>query len=251
MLAVRIIPCLDVQDGRVVKGVRFRELRDAGNPVKLARLYNDQGADEIVFLDIAATPRSRCTVLGIAEQVSRQVFVPLTVGGGVRSLDDVRRLLGAGADKVAICSAALDRPEFIAEAAETMGSQCVVLSIDAKARGRAAWTAYRSGGREDTGVDALEWARRGQSLGAGEILLNSIDRDGTREGYDLEMLRRVSDAVSIPVIASGGAGSLRQIARAVHDGRADAVLVASLLHGREHTVAGIKRYLSKKGVNVR
>ncbi len=251
MLAVRVIPCLDVQDGRVVKGVRFRDLRDAGDPVELAKLYNDQGADEIVFLDIAATPRSRRTVLDIVEKVSRQVFVPLTVGGGVRSLGDVRLLLEAGADKVAICSAALDRPELIAEAAGTVGSQCVVLSIDAKARGEAAWTAYRSGGREDTGVDALDWARRGQALGAGEILLNSIDRDGTRQGYDLELLRRVSDAASIPVIASGGAGSLGQIARAVHDGRADAVLVASLLHGREHTVAGIKGYLREKGVNVR
>jgi len=251
MLAVRVIPCLDVQDGRVVKGVRFRDLRDAGDPVELAKLYNDQGADEIVFLDIAATPRSRRTVLDIVEKVSRQVFVPLTVGGGVRSLGDVRLLLGAGADKVAICSAALDRPELIAEAAGTVGSQCVVLSIDAKARGEAAWTAYRSGGREDTGVDALDWARRGQALGAGEILLNSIDRDGTRQGYDLELLRRVSDAASIPVIASGGAGSLGQIARAVHDGRADAVLVASLLHGREQTVAGIKGCLREKGVNVR
>lgn len=251
MLAVRVIPCLDVQDGRVVKGVRFRDLRDSGDPTDLAKRYNDQGADEIVFLDIAATPRSRRTVLDIVERVSRQVFVPLTVGGGVRSLDDVRRLLGAGADKVAICSAALDRPELIREAAETVGSQCIVLSIDAKSRGDGAWTAYRAGGREDTGVDALDWARRGQALGAGEILLNSIDRDGTRAGYDLELLRRVADAASIPVIASGGAGDLGQIVRAVLDGRADAVLVASLLHDREQTVAGIKDHLRGKGVNVR
>ena len=235
----------------MVKGIRFRGLRDAGDPVELARLYNDQGADEIVFLDIAATPRSRRTVLDVVEKVSRQVFVPLTVGGGVRSLADVRSLLAAGADKVAICSAALDRPELIAEAAGTVGSQCVVLSIDAKARAEGAWTAYRAGGREDTGVDALDWVLRGQALGAGEILLNSIDRDGTREGYDLELLRRVADMASIPVIASGGAGNLAQIARAVADGRADAVLVASLLHGREQTVAGIKSYLREKGVNVR
>jgi len=250
MLAARVIPCLDVQDGRVVKGVRFRDLMDAGDPVDLAKMYNDQGADEIVFLDIAATARSRQTVLDIVEQVSRQVFVPLTVGGGIRSVSDVRLVLQAGADKVAVCSAALDRPELIAEAAETLGSQCVVLSIDAKRRG-ASWSAFRSGGREDTGVDALEWALRGERLGAGEILLNSIDRDGTREGYDIELLRRVSEAASIPVIASGGAGNLEQIVEAIRAGRADAVLVASLLHGHEHTVPDIKKYLREKGVNVR
>ncbi len=250
MLAARVIPCLDVQDGRVVKGVKFRDLRDAGDPVELAKMYDDQGADEIIFLDIAATVRSRRTVLDIVEKVSRQVFVPLTVGGGVRSLPDVLSLLQAGADKVAICSAALDRPELISEAAETVGSQCIVLSIDAKRRG-ASWSAHRSGGREDTGVDALEWALRGERLGAGEILLNSIDRDGTREGYDLELLRRVSTAASIPVIASGGAGSLEQMVEALGAGRADAVLVASLLHGRELTVPDIKKYLRGKGVNVR
>jgi cyclase len=213
-------------------------------------MYNDQGADEIIFLDIAATPLSRRTVLDIVEKVSRQVFVPLTVGGGIRTLADIRQALEAGADKVAICSAALDRPELIAAAAEAVGSQCTVLSVDVRRSG-ASWSAFRAGGREDTGVDALEWVRRGQSLGAGEILLNSIDRDGTREGYDLDLLRRVSEAVSVPVIASGGAGSLEQIARAIHEGGADAVLVASLLHGREHTVAGIKRHLREKGVHVR
>ncbi len=250
MLAVRVIPCLDVQDGRVVKGTRFRDLRDAGDPVELARRYNDQGADEIVFLDIAATPRSRRTVLDLVERVSREVFVPLTVGGGVRSVADIRRLLEAGADKVAICSAALDRPALLGEAAEAVGSQCTVLSVDAKRRG-ASWTAYRAGGREDTGIDALDWVRRAQELGAGEVLLNSIDRDGTRAGYDHELLRRVTAAVSVPVIASGGAGSLGQIVEAVRAGGADAVLVASLLHDGEHTVADIKRYLRREGVNVR
>jgi cyclase len=250
MLAARVIPCLDVQDGRVVKGVQFKRLRDAGDPVELAKAYNDQGADEIIFLDIAATPRSRQTVSDIVERVSRQVFVPLTVGGGVRSLADIRLLLEAGADKVAICSAALDRPELISEAAAVVGSQCVVLSIDAKRSG-ASWSAYRSGGREDTGVDALAWALKGQSLGAGEILLNSIDRDGTQEGYDLELLRRVSEGATVPVIASGGAGNLGQIAEAILTGRADAVLIASLLHDRRLTVADIKNRLREKGVNVR
>lgn len=250
MLAARVIPCLDVQDGRVVKGVRFKDFWDAGDPVELAKAYNDQGADEIVFLDIAATPHSRRTVLDIVEKVSREVFVPLTVGGGIRAVADIRRALEAGADKVAVCSAAIDRPELITEAAEAVGSQCTVLSVDARRTG-ASWTAFRAGGRQDTGVDALEWARRGQALGAGEILLNSIDQDGTREGYDLELLRRVAAAASVPVIASGGAGSLAQIAQAIQEGAADAVLVASLLHGREQTVAGIKSYLRRKGVNVR
>jgi cyclase len=251
MLAVRVIPCLDVQDGRVVKGVRFRDLRDAGDPVELAKLYNDQGADEIVFLDIAATPRSRRTVLDIVEKVSRQVFVPLTVGGGVRSLGDVRLLLGAGADKVAICSAALDRPELIAEAAGTVGSQCVVLSIDAKARGEAAWTAYRSGGREDTGVDALDWARRGQALGAGEILLNSIDRDGTKSGFDLELIRAVKAAVSIPVIASSGAGTPEHFAEVFDNTSVEAALAAGIFHRREVPIAAVKNHLRARGIETR
>jgi len=250
MLTLRIIPCLDVEDGRVVKGVKFKNIRDAGDPLTLASLYDEQGADEIIFLDIAATYKSRKTMIEVVEEVSKEVFVPLTVGGGIRSLQDMRDLLNAGADKVSICSAALKNPELIQEGAQVFGSQCVVLSIDAQ-RVRDSWNAFVKGGREDTGRDVLEWAKTGEMLGAGEILLNSMDADGTREGYDLSLTQQVSSRVSIPVIASGGAGSLNQIYEAVEIGGADAVLVASLLHYREYSILDIKDHLRRKGVPIR
>lgn len=250
MLTVRIIPCLDVEEGRVVKGIRFKGLKDAGDPVSLASSYNDQGADEIVFLDIGASYRSRKTMVEVVERVSRRVFVPLTVGGGIRTVEDMRLLLQSGADKVAVCSAALKTPGLISEGAGVFGSQCIVLSIDAKRCGNV-WTAYSHGGRLDTGMDVLEWARQGQDLGAGEILLNSIDADGTRHGYDLELLRKVSEDLTIPVIASGGAGNMEHIYDAIVRGKADAALLASLFHYKEYTVGDIKNYLRKKGVRVR
>ncbi len=250
MLTTRIIPCLDVEDGQVVKGVRFEALRRAGDPVELAKLYNEQGADEIVFLDIGASYRSRRTMLEVVERVSDCVFVPLTVGGGIRNIQEMRDALNAGADKVAICTAALETPELINEGAARFGSQCIVLSIDAKRVGDR-WHAFAKGGRLDTGVDAVDWAREAERRGAGEILLNSIDRDGTGTGYDLELTRRVADSVSIPVIASGGAGTLDQLYQAVVDGHADAVLLASLLHYQAYTVADIKRYLKQKGLHIR
>ena len=214
MLATRVIPCLDVDFGRVVKGIKFRDIRDAGDPVELAREYNRQGADEITFLDIGASARSRDTMVDVVERVSVVVFVPLTVGGGIRSVDDMRRILNAGADKVAVCTAALRHPDLLKEGANLFGSQCIVLSVDAQRAGDS-WHAYARGGREDTGRDVLEWVREAEALGAGEILLNSIDRDGTREGYDLELVRRVCESVSIPVIASGGAGTPEQVSLAV------------------------------------
>jgi cyclase len=250
MLTTRIIPCLDVEDGRVVKGTRFTDLRDAGDPVDLAREYDRQRADELIFLDIGATYRSRKTMLEVVEKVSREVFIPLTVGGGVTSISDMRRLLLAGADKVSVCSAALLNPQLLTDAAGIFGSQCVVLSVDAKRTGDS-WQCYIKGGRENTGVDALEWAVLAVEKGAGEILLNSIDQDGTQAGYDLELTRRVSEAVSVPVIASGGAGTLEQVAEAVTLGRADAVLLASLLHYRTLSVPQIKAYLKQKGMAVR
>jgi cyclase len=250
MLAVRVIPCLDVDGGQVVKGVGFEDLRPAGDPVELAGTYDDQGADELCFLDIGATPASRETLVSLVARVSERTFIPLSVGGGVRSVEDMRRLLLAGADKVAVCSAALRDPELIREGARVFGSQCVVLSIDAKRAGRS-WHAWRNGGREDTGVDAVAWAARAAELGAGEILLNSIDRDGTKAGYDLDLLRAVAGAVTVPVIASGGAGSLGQVLAAVREGRADAVLLASMFHERKLTVGDVKSYLDGKGVPVR
>lgn len=250
MLAIRVIPCLDVEDGKVVKGIKFKNIRNAGDPVTLAKMYDEWGADEIIFLDIGATYRSRKIVLDVVEQVSISVFVPLTVGGGIRNSQDMRDLLNAGADKVSICSAALENPEIISEGARIFGSQCIVLSIDAKKTG-GSWHAFVKGGREDTERDALEWAKIGESLGAGEILLNSIDMDGTKSGYDLELTRKVSESVSIPVIASGGAGNLRQIYEAVQIGKADAVLIASLLHYKKLTISDIKGYLKKRGVPVR
>jgi len=250
MLATRIIPCLDVEDGRVVKGIKFKNIKDAGDPVELAALYNQQGADELTFLDIGASYRSREIMIEVVEQVSSQVFIPLTVGGGIREVSDMRRILNAGADKVAICTAAIKNPSLISEGAEKFGSQCIVLSIDAKRHGDS-WSAYINGGRVNSGIDALDWAKQGEQMGAGEILLNSIDMDGTRQGYDLELTRTVSELVNIPVIASGGAGTLEQMLDAIVPGKADAVLLASLLHYGEYTIPDIKKYLRDKGVTVR
>ncbi len=250
MLATRIIPCLDVDNGRVVKGIKFKEIRDAGDPVELASLYNRQGADELTFLDIGASYKSREIMIEVVERVSREVFIPFTVGGGIREVADMRRILKAGADKVAVCSAAIKNPELLTQGAEIFGSQCIVLSIDAKRHGDS-WHAYLNGGRIDSGIDAVEWAKKGEALGAGEILLNSIDMDGTKKGYDLELNRRVSETVNIPVIASGGAGTLEQMYEVIQKGKADAVLLASLLHYGEYTVADIKNYLKEKGVCVR
>ena len=250
MLTIRIIPCLDVDEGLVVKGTRFKNLQASGDPAELAEAYNDQGADEICFLDIGATPGSRKTIVSLVERVAEKVFIPLTVGGGVQSVEDINRLLQAGADKVAVCSAALRNPDILRQGALRFGSQCIVLSIDAKRAGRS-WHAWLKGGREDSGLDAVAWAKQGEELGAGEILLNSIDRDGTKKGYDIELVRAVSESVSIPVIASGGAGTLEQTYDVIREGRVEAVLVASLLHEKRFTVREIKAYLKKKGVFVR
>jgi cyclase len=291
--AKRIIPCLDVDDGRVVKGIKFKGIQDAGDPVELARRYNDEGADELVFLDIGASYKSRATLLDVVRQVAAEVFIPLCVGGGIRSVDDMREAMNAGADKVSVCTSALSRPELLSEMAKAYGSQCVVLSIDAKRvsqdaglprngnppdgnppdgkaqNGNSAvvfrpekprWHAYSHGGRTDTGRDAVEWAVRAVELGAGEILLNSIDADGTGAGYDLELTRAILDAAPVPVIASGGAGNLEQIAnvllpkeKAGNDlwGDADAALVASMLHYGKTTIGDIKKYAESKGICVR
>ena len=250
MLSIRIIPCLDVLDGRVVKGKKFKKLQDAGDPIELARRYSNDGADEIIFLDVGATYRSRKIMLNMVEKVSNCVFVPLTVGGGIRTIADIRNILNAGADKVSVCSAAISSPALISLGAELFGSQCMVLSIDAKKQGKT-WHVYSHGGRIDTNIDILEWCLKTQSLGAGEILLNSIDKDGTKSGYDIKLIRNISEKVSIPVIASGGAGNLAQIYTAVRYGNADAVLIASLLHFKEFSIQDIKKYLRRKGVLVR
>ena len=250
MLAKRIIPCLDVDDGRVVKGVKFQEIRDAGDPVELSRFYNEQGADELVFLDIGASYKSRETLIDVVRQVSAQVFIPLTVGGGIRSVEDMRNMLLAGADKVAMCTSAIKNPNLLSEGAEIFGAQCIVLSIDAKRVG-SAWHAFTHGGRNDSGLDAVEWAKRGEELGAGEILLNSIDQDGTQQGYDLELNARVSELVGIPVIASGGAGNIQHMVEAITLGKADAVLLASLVHFGDYTIPQIKTYMREQGVVVR
>lgn len=251
MLAKRIIPCLDVTAGRVVKGVNFLELRDAGDPVEIARRYDEQGADELTFLDITASSDERDIILHIVEQVAEQVFIPLTVGGGVRSVADVRRLLNAGADKVSINSAAVNNPELVAEASGKVGNQCIVVAIDAKQTAPGQWGVFTHGGRKPTGLDAIEWAKKVESLGAGEILLTSMDRDGTKIGFDLALTRAISDAVSIPVIASGGVGNLQHLADGVIDGRADAVLAASIFHYGEYTVREAKEYMRARGVEVR
>ena len=251
MLAKRIIPCLDVTGGRVVKGVNFVELRDAGDPVEIAARYNDQGADELTFLDITATSDARDLILPIVEAVASQVFIPLTVGGGVRSVADVRRLLNAGADKVSFNSAAVANPQVIRDASERYGAQCIVVAIDAKRQADGRWNVYTHGGRQDTGLDAVEWARRMAEHGAGEILLTSMDRDGTRIGFDLELTRAVADAVEVPVIASGGVGTLEHLADGITKGGADAVLAASIFHYGQHTVAEAKALMAARGIPVR
>src|SRR5438552_13210927 len=252
MLAKRIIPCLDVKDGRVVKGVRFVDLRDAGDPVEAAIAYDAQGADGLVFLDITASHEIRKIMLDVVARTAEGIYMPLTVGGGIRGIDDVRALLRAGADKVSLNTAALERPALIREAAERFGSQCIVVAIDARrAAGTDAWTVFTHGGRRPTGRDAVEWAREASRLGAGEILLTSMDRDGTKDGYDLELTRAITTAVAIPVIASGGAGTLEHLWEGLVDGSADAVLAASIFHFGLHTVPEAKAYLRERGVEVR
>lgn len=251
MLTRRIIPCLDVTNGRVVKGVQFEDLRDAGDPVELAARYDAAGADELVFLDITASSEGRDTIVEVVRETARQVFIPLTVGGGVRSPDDMQRLLRAGADKVSVNSAAVARPELIAECARRFGCQCVVLAIDARKRPGGGWEVYTRGGKVATGLDAVEWAKRGVELGAGEILLTSMDADGTQDGYDLELTRAVAEATGAPVIASGGAGNLEHLYQALTVGKAQAVLAASIFHYGTYTIAEAKAYLAARGVPVR
>ena len=255
MLAKRIIPCLDVNAGRVVKGVNFVGLRDAGDPVEIARRYDAQGADELTFLDITASSDARDIILHVVEQVAEQVFIPLTVGGGIRAVDDVRRLLNAGADKVSMNTAAVQNPQLVADASGKVGAQCIVVAIDAKrvagADGPARWEVFTHGGRKPTGLDAVEWARRVQALGAGEILLTSMDRDGTKIGFDLPLTRAIADAVDIPVIASGGVGTLAHLADGISEGHADAVLAASIFHYGEFTVGEAKDFMRSRGIEVR
>jgi cyclase len=250
MLTKRIIPCLDVMGGRVVKGMNFVNLKDAGGPVENAKAYEEQLADELCFLDITASHESRKTIIHVVEQVAAEVFMPLTVGGGIKELADIRDILLAGADKVTINTSAVERPDIISEAAEMFGSQCICIAIDAKAT-QDGFEVYTYGGRRPTGVDAVKWARRVEALGAGEILLTSMDRDGTRVGYDIPLTRTISEAVTIPVIASGGVGTLEHLYEGLVDGKADAVLAASIFHYREHTVIDAKKYLQSRGVAVR
>ncbi len=252
MLTKRIIPCLDVKGGRVVKGVRFLELRDAGDPVEIAEMYDRQGADELTFLDITASSDERDIIIDVVRRTAERVFMPLTVGGGVRTVEDIRRLLNAGADKVSINTAAVHRPEFVKEAAERFGSQCTVVAIDARrVQGEDRWVVYTHGGRNSTGLDAVEWAQRMEEYGSGEILLTSMDRDGTRDGYDLSLTRTVADAVSIPVIASGGVGGLEHLYDGFTKAGASACLAASIFHYREYTISQAKEYLDQRGVAVR
>jgi cyclase len=254
-LAKRIIPCMDVDAGRVVKGVQFVDIRDAGDPVEIARRYDEEGADELTFLDITASSDQRETMVHVVEQVAGEVFIPLTVGGGIREVADIRRMLNAGADKVGINTAAVFNPEFVKEAAERFGSQCIVVAIDAKRTSGEGeppvWEIFTHGGRKPTGINAVEWAQRMADYGAGEILLTSMDRDGTRDGFDLELTRAVSDAVDVPVIASGGVGTLQHLAEGVTQGRADAVLAASIFHFGEHTVGEAKLHMAEQGIEVR
>lgn len=251
MFTKRIIPCLDVNKGRVVKGVNFVDLKDAGDPVEIAKAYDAAGADELVFLDITASNEGRDTVVDMVRAVAANVFIPFTVGGGIRTVDDFKRLLREGADKISVNSAAIDRPELIREAADKFGSQCVVVAIDAKRRPDGGWNIYKHGGRLDTGIDAVEWAKKAETLGAGEILLTSMDCDGTKAGYDLALTRAIADAVSIPVIASGGAGTLEHFYDALTEGGADAALAASLFHYKELEICEVKEYLAGKDVSVR
>ena len=251
MLKVRIIPCLDVKDGRVVKGVQFLDLRDAGDPVEQARFYDAAGADELTFLDITASQENRDTILDVVARTAEQCFMPLTVGGGVRTIEDIRRLLLAGADKVSINSAAVARPGFVREAAEKYGDQCIVVSIDARQTAPGKWEVFTHGGRKGTGLDAIDWARRMTDHGAGEILITSMDHDGTRSGFDLALTRAVSDAVAVPVVASGGVGTLDDLVAGVKQGRASAVLAASIFHFGEFTIAQAKEHLARAGVAIR
>jgi cyclase len=251
MLKVRVIPCLDVKDGRVVKGVNFVDLRDAGDPVEQAQVYDREGADELCFLDITASSDNRDIILDVVARTAEACFMPLTVGGGVRTLDDIRRLLLAGADKVSINTAAVQTPEFVREAAEKFGSQCIVVAIDAKATGTGSWEVFTHGGRNPTGLDAVEWAKRMEAYGAGEILLTSMDRDGTKSGFDVALTRAIADAVSIPVIASGGVGTLDHMVAGVREGHASAVLAASIFHFGEHSIAETKEHMAAAGVAVR
>jgi cyclase len=252
-LAKRIIPCLDVDNGRVVKGVQFVDIRDAGDPVEIARRYDEQGADELTFLDITASHEDRETMVHVVEEVAGQVFIPLTVGGGIRKVEDIRRMLNAGADKVAINTAAVHNPEFVKQAAEKFGSQCIVVAIDAKQVNDKPkrWEIFTHGGRKPTGIDAIEWARKMVAYGAGEILLTSMDRDGTKTGFDLDLTRAISEAVSVPVIASGGVGELEHLVEGVKQGRADAVLAASIFHFGEYTIEEAKRRMAANGIEVR
>ena len=254
-LAKRIIPCLDVDNGRVVKGVKFVDIRDAGDPVEIARRYDREGADEITFLDITATHDNRDTIVHVVEQVASEVFIPLTVGGGIRTLEDIRRMLNAGADKVGINSAAVANPEFVREAAERFGSQCIVVAIDAKKVSQpgepSRWEIFTHGGRKPTGIDAIAWAKKMVDYGAGEILLTSMDRDGTREGFDLPLTRAISEAVTVPVIASGGVGNLDHLADGIIEGKADAVLAASIFHFAEYTIEQAKQHMASRGIEVR
>lgn len=251
MLAKRIIPCLDVDNGRVVKGVQFVDIKDAGDPVEVAQRYNEQGADEIAFLDITATHHGRDTTYHTVERMASTVFVPLTVGGGVRKIEDIRQLLNAGADKVAINSAAIFHPEFVGEAAARFGNQCIVVAIDAKQVADGRWEIFTHGGRKPTGIDAVDWAVRMADLGAGELLITSMDADGTKRGYDLALMRRITETVSVPVIASGGVGNLQHLADGITEGGADAVLAASIFHFGEYTIGQAKQFLAQQGVAVR
>lgn len=252
MLTKRIIPCLDVNNGRVVKGINFVNLKDAGDPVSVGEAYSKAGADELVFLDITASNERRATVADMVREVAKKVFIPFTVGGGIRTVDDVRAILREGADKVSMNSAAIDRPELIAESADKFGSQCVVVAIDAKKRADGSgWNIYKHGGRIDVGIDAIEWAKKAVDLGAGEILLTSMDCDGTKAGYDIELTRKIAQAVDVPVIASGGAGTLEHFYEALTEGEADAALAASLFHYKELEISEVKNYLKGKGVPVR
>ncbi len=250
-LAKRIIPCLDVNNGRVVKGVQFVDIRDAGDPVEVARRYNEEGADEITFLDITASSDNRETIVQVVEQVASEVFIPLTVGGGIRTVDDVRRMLLAGADKVAINTAAVFNPELVKAASDSIGSQAIVVAIDAKSTGEGKWEIFTHGGRKSTGIDAIEWARKMTDYGAGEILLTSMDRDGTKIGFDNELTHAVAQAVTIPVIASGGVGNLQHLVDGVKKGGADAVLAASIFHFAEYSIGEAKRFMAEQGVEVR
>lgn len=252
MLTKRIIPCLDVNNGRVVKGINFVKLKDAGDPVETAKAYNEEGADELVFLDITASSDQRETVVDMVRRVAEQVFIPFTVGGGINSVEDMKKILREGADKVSVNTAAVKNPELIREGAEKFGNQCIVTAIDAKRRSDGnGWTVYIKGGREDTGLDAIEWAKKAVSLGSGEILLTSMDADGTKAGYDLELTKAVTSAVNVPVIASGGAGKLKDFSEILTEGGADAALAASLFHYKELSIAEVKKYLEDQGVPVR